>query len=97
MSLVKINREERVKICVFQKVEVNWLYQEGVLQGPWSWEDSMPQCRELQDREVGVSGWVGEHPHRSRRREDGIGVFRGQTGNENNINKISTKHKEGPL
>jgi hypothetical protein len=27
-------------------------------------------------REVGVSGWVEEHPHRSREREDVIGCFR---------------------
>ena len=32
---------------------------------------------ECQAGEVGVVGWVGEHPHRSR--EGGIGVFRGDT------------------
>jgi hypothetical protein len=33
----------------------------------------MPQCRGIEGREVGVGGWVEEHPHRSRGREDGIG------------------------
>jgi hypothetical protein len=32
----------------------------------------MPQCRGMEDREVGVDGWVKEHPHRNRGREDGI-------------------------
>ena len=36
----------------------------------------MPQCRGIKGREVGVGGWVEEHPHRSRGREDGMGVFR---------------------
>jgi hypothetical protein len=27
-----------------------------------------------------VGGWVEEHPHRSRGREDGIGGFRGWVG-----------------
>jgi hypothetical protein len=31
----------------------------------------MPQCRGTEGREVGVGGWVEEHPHRSRGREDG--------------------------
>ena len=35
----------------------------------------MPQCREIEGREVGVGGWVEEHPHRSRGREDVIGCF----------------------
>ena len=35
----------------------------------------MPQCRGIEGREVGVGGWVEEHPHRSRGREDGIGCF----------------------
>jgi hypothetical protein len=38
-----------------------------------------PSVRECQGGEVGVGGWVGEHPHRSRGREDGIGGF--QRGN----------------
>jgi hypothetical protein len=35
----------------------------------------MPQCRGIQGREVGVGGWVEEHPLRSRGREDVIGCF----------------------
>jgi hypothetical protein len=35
----------------------------------------MPQCRGIESREAGVGGWVEEHPHRSRGREDGIGCF----------------------
>ena len=35
----------------------------------------MPQCRGIEGGEVGVGGWVEEHPHRSRGREDGIGGF----------------------
>jgi hypothetical protein len=35
----------------------------------------MPQCRGIEDGEVGVGGWVEEHHHRSRRREDVIACF----------------------
>ena len=35
----------------------------------------MPQWRGLQGGEVGVGGWVEEHPHRSRRRVDVIEGF----------------------
>ena len=35
----------------------------------------MPQCRGIEEGEVGVGGWVEEHPYRSRGREDGIGGF----------------------
>jgi hypothetical protein len=37
--------------------------------------------------EVGVGGWVEEHPHRSRGRQDGIGDFRegGETGKGDTI------------
>jgi hypothetical protein len=35
----------------------------------------MPQCRGIKGGEVGVSGWVEEHPSRSRWREDVIGCF----------------------
>jgi hypothetical protein len=35
----------------------------------------MPQYREIKDEEVEVGGWVEEHPHRSRGREDVIGCF----------------------
>jgi hypothetical protein len=41
----------------------------------------MPQCRGIKGREAGVSGWVEEHPYRSRKREDGIGIFR-EGGNQ---------------
>ena len=35
--------------------------------GLWSCDIvSMPQCREIEDVEVDVGGWVGEHPHRSK-------------------------------
>ena len=33
----------------------------------------MPQCRGIEGMEVGVGGWVEEHPHRSRVRKDVIG------------------------
>jgi hypothetical protein len=46
--------------------------------GLWSCDGSMPQCREIEGGEVGVGGWVEEHPHRSRGREDGIGGFQGR-------------------
>ena len=36
----------------------------------------MPQYRGIEGREVGVSEWVEEHPHRSRGREVVIGCFR---------------------
>jgi hypothetical protein len=35
----------------------------------------MPQCRGTEGKEVGVGGWVEEHTHRSRGREDVIGNF----------------------
>jgi hypothetical protein len=35
----------------------------------------MPQCRGIEDREVGTDGWVGEDPHRSRGRVDRIEGF----------------------
>ena len=34
-----------------------------------------PSVGECQRGKVGVGGWVGEHPHRSRGREDRIGGF----------------------
>jgi hypothetical protein len=42
----------------------------------------MPQHKGIECGELGVSGWVGEHPHRSRGREDGIGSLleRGKLG-----------------
>jgi hypothetical protein len=36
----------------------------------------MHQGREIKVGEMRVSGWVVEHPHRSRGREDGMGVSR---------------------
>jgi hypothetical protein len=30
----------------------------------------MPQCRGIEDGEAEVGGWVEEHPHRSRGREE---------------------------
>jgi hypothetical protein len=47
-----------------------------------------PSVGEFEVREVGVGGWVREHPHRSRRRDNGIGGFREQgrgTKKGNNI------------
>jgi hypothetical protein len=41
---------------------------------------SCPSVGECQGGEVGVGGRVGEYPHRSREREDGIGDF--QRGNQ---------------
>jgi hypothetical protein len=35
----------------------------------------MPQYRGKEGEEVGIDGWVEEHPHRSRGREDVIGCF----------------------
>jgi hypothetical protein len=34
-----------------------------------------PTVEIFQGRETGVCWWVEEHPHRSRGRDDGIGVF----------------------
>jgi hypothetical protein len=42
----------------------------------------MPQCSGTEDGEVGMSGWVEEHPHRSKGKEDGLGGFWGQEGNQ---------------
>ena len=38
-------------------------------------KDPCPSVGECQGREMGVGGLVGEHPHRSRRREHRIGGF----------------------
>ena len=35
---------------------------------------------ECQDMEAGVGGWMGEYPHKSREREDGIGVSKQELG-----------------
>jgi hypothetical protein len=44
-----------------------------------------PSVGECQGREAGVGEWVREHPHRSREREDGMGISRGETGKGDNI------------
>jgi hypothetical protein len=45
-----------------------------------------PSVGECQSRKVGVGEWVGEHPHRSRGRGDGIEVVsRGETWKGDNI------------
>ena len=43
-----------------------------------------PSVGEYQGREVGVGGWVREHPHRSRGRGNGIGG--GWRGNQDRDN-----------
>ena len=56
--------------------------------GPWSYEDLMPHCRGMPVRGVRcgwVKGWAREHPHRSRGRGNGIGVFWLETRKEDNI------------
>jgi hypothetical protein len=39
------------------------------------WKAQYPSVGQCQGRETGANGWVGEHPHRSRGREDGIEGF----------------------
>ena len=48
-----------------------------------------PSVGECQGSEVGVGGWVREHPHRSRGRKDGMGGCRGGTGEGDNISNIN--------
>jgi hypothetical protein len=54
-----------------------------------------PWVGECQGREVGVGGWVTEHPHRNRGSRDGIWDFRGEQRKEMTfemqIKKISNK------
>ena len=64
---------------------------------PWSCEGLMPQSRGIQGQ-GGRSGWVGEHPHRSRGMGNGIrGFWRGNWKGvykllfETEINKITNK------
>ena len=45
----------------------------------------MPQCRRTEGKEVGVGGWLEEHPRRNSGREDGIGSLGGGTGKGDNI------------
>jgi hypothetical protein len=40
---------------------------------------------ECQGGEMGMGGCVGEHPHRCREREGGVGVSGGETGKGDNI------------
>ena len=44
-----------------------------------------PSVGECQGREEGVGRWVGEHPHRSRGRRDGMEISGGGTWKGNNI------------
>jgi hypothetical protein len=54
--------------------------------GPWSWEGSMPHVGKCLGREARVGVQVDEHLHRSREREDEIGVSGGgETGKGDNI------------
>jgi hypothetical protein len=55
-----------------------WTSMGGETLGPG--KASCPSVGECQGGEVGVGGRVGEYPHRSREREDGIGDF--QRGNQ---------------
>jgi hypothetical protein len=62
--------------------------------GPWFCEGLMHQCRGMPGRKGGSvcvcgGGWVGEYPHRSRSRGDGIGSFGGETGKGENILNVS--------
>lgn len=56
---------------------------EGETLGPGNTQS--PSVEEFQDRETGVGGWVGEHPYRSREREDGMEDFGGETRKGSNI------------
>jgi hypothetical protein len=40
---------------------------------------------EGQGRKAGMGEWVGEHPHRGRGREDGMGISRRETWKQDNI------------
>ena len=44
-----------------------------------------PSVGECQGMEAGMGGWVTEHPHRSRGRDNEIGGFRRETGKGDNI------------
>jgi hypothetical protein len=41
-----------------------------------------PSVGECQGTEAGMGGSVGEHPHKNREREDGIGVSGRETGKQ---------------
>ena len=57
----------------------------------------MPQCKGIEGREVEVGVWVEQHPHRSRGREDEMGVSRkgGSRKGDNilNLNKENIQYK----
>ena len=54
--------------------------------GPWSYEGSIDApVWETEAMDVGVGGWVEEHPNRSTGREDGVGSFRQGTRKGDNI------------
>jgi hypothetical protein len=42
----------------------------GPMKGQW-----IPQYSRIQGREVGLGGWLEEHLHRSRRKEDMVSCF----------------------
>jgi hypothetical protein len=47
-------------------------------------KDMCPSVAECQGGEMGESGWVGEHLHRSRVRGDGMEVWEGETAKRDN-------------
>jgi hypothetical protein len=51
-------------------------------EAPWSCEGWMPQCRGMQG---GGSGWVREHPQKSRKTGDGMEFCGGEARKEDNI------------
>jgi hypothetical protein len=53
-------------------------------EAPWSCEGLMLQCRGMLGQGVGVCGWMGENPHRSRG-GDRMGVCRVEPRNRDNI------------
>ena len=72
-----------------------WAPMGGEALGPG--KTQCPSVGVCQGREVGVGRWVGEHPHRSRGKDDGMEDSRGQgkpgkgTTFEMQIKKISNK------
>jgi hypothetical protein len=53
----------------------------------------MCQCRRTEGREVEVVGWVEEHPHRSRRKKNGIrGSWWEGTGKGDNICNVNKEN-----
>ena len=55
----------------------------------------MPQCKGTEGREVGGGGGVEEHPHRSRGKEDGMGVSGVEDRKEDDI--VWQQRKGRPL